>query len=361
MKIALVRQQYSDFGGAERYVSALARKLHESGHEVHMLANRWKSEGGNIRFHLVMVPTGPAFLRILWFATACKRLTSGNEYDIVHSFERTLGQDVYRAGDGCHKEWLIQRAKVDPVLKRVSYKFNPLHLTYLHLEKRLFSEPGLKKIIANSNRGKAEIMAHYGVDTHSIRVIHNGFNPDLLDAPPEPLPVGSSADRFALFVGSGYERKGLAMAIQCLAHLRDSRVKLLVVGKDRSDKYERLASRSGVADRVLFYGPRANVAPFYRRASCFILPTLYEPFSNACLEAAAFGLPVVTTRMNGFSELIKQGLNGYILENPLDIEAMAAALDSAIEQGRVVPNGLPTLEENVKSTLEIYEEILESR
>ncbi|MBI4773668.1 MAG: glycosyltransferase [Deltaproteobacteria bacterium] len=339
---------------------ALARRLNESGHEVHMLASRWKSEGENIRFHRVAAPRGPAFLQILWFAMACKRLTSGNEYDIVHSFERTLGQDVYRAGDGCHKEWLIQRAKADPALKRVSYGFNPLHLTYLYLEKRLFSEPALKKVIANSNRGKAEIMAHYGVDTRRIRVIHNGFNPDLLDAPSEPLSVGNPADRFALFVGSGYERKGLATAIQCLALLGDSRVKLLVVGKDRPGRFEKLASRSGVADRVLFCGPQKNVAPFYRRARCFILPTLYEPFSNACLEAAAFGLPVVTTRMNGFSELIKEGVNGYILENPLDIAAAATALESAIEQGRVAPGELPTLEENVRSTLEIYEEILES-
>ena len=361
MKIALVRQQYSDFGGAERYVSALARKLNEEGHEVHMLANRWKSEGGSIRFHRVRIPRGPAFLQVFWFALACKRLTSGNEYDIVHSFERTLGQDVYRAGDGCHKEWLIQRAKADPALKRMSYRFNPLHLTYLHLEKRLFSEPGLKKVIANSSRGRDEIMAHYGVDKDRIRVIHNGLNPDLLDAPSEPISVGSPLDRFVLFVGSGFERKGLATAIQCLGRLRDPGVKLLVVGKDRPGKYEKLASRSGLRDRVIFCGPQTNVAPFYRRASCFILPTLYEPFSNACLEAAAFGLPVVTTRMNGFSELIKEGINGYILENPLDIKAAATALERALEQGRVAPNGLPTLQENVNSTLEVYEEILESK
>jgi glycosyltransferase involved in cell wall biosynthesis len=64
--------------------------------------------------------------------------------------------------------------------------------------------------------------------------------------------------------------------------------------------------------------------------------------------------------MNGFSELIKEGVNGYVLEDPLDVEEAARALEKALERGPVAPDGLPTLQENVDHTLEIYREILRS-
>jgi UDP-glucose:(heptosyl)LPS alpha-1,3-glucosyltransferase len=65
----------------------------------------------------------------------------------------------------------------------------------------------------------------------------------------------------------------------------------------------------------------------YLAADIFLLPTLYDPFSNACLEALAAGRPVITTRANGFSEIIENGRHGTVVERADDIEGIRNALE----------------------------------
>jgi UDP-glucose:(heptosyl)LPS alpha-1,3-glucosyltransferase len=64
----------------------------------------------------------------------------------------------------------------------------------------------------------------------------------------------------------------------------------------------------------------------YHAVDIFLLPTIYDPFSNACLEALAAGRPVITTRANGFSEIIENGRHGTIIDDPRDVDAIDAAL-----------------------------------
>jgi UDP-glucose:(heptosyl)LPS alpha-1,3-glucosyltransferase len=65
----------------------------------------------------------------------------------------------------------------------------------------------------------------------------------------------------------------------------------------------------------------------YGAADIFLLPTIYDPFSNACLEALASGCPVVTTRANGFSEIIESGVHGSVVDDPRNIDQLCAALE----------------------------------
>ena len=64
----------------------------------------------------------------------------------------------------------------------------------------------------------------------------------------------------------------------------------------------------------------------YAAADIFILPTIYDPFSNACLEALACGLPVITTRSNGFSEIIENGVHGSIVDYAGDLAGLRDAI-----------------------------------
>ena len=106
----------------------------------------------------------------------------------------------------------------------------------------------------------------------------------------------------------------------------------------------------------------------HSRPHAFILPTLYEPFSNACLEALAFGLPVLTTEHNGFAEIIDRGVEGEVFSDPRDTAALAAGIDrwaDAARRAEVRPRLLEkaarfTIEENVRSTLAIIEKARES-
>src|SRR5574341_904442 len=111
MRIALVRRRYTAFGGAERYTAAVAEGLARRGHDVHLFAERWTSDGGarpGISLHRVPVPPGPSFVRVLAFAAVSARAVAREPCDAILSFERTLRQDAYRARDGCHPERLLR-------------------------------------------------------------------------------------------------------------------------------------------------------------------------------------------------------------------------------------------------------------
>jgi UDP-glucose:(heptosyl)LPS alpha-1,3-glucosyltransferase len=340
MKIAFVRKSYTPYGGAERYLARLIESLGERGHEIHIFAHRWEAssqiserKGPPVIFHHVPVIAAPSFLEALSFAFSSRRLLEREDFDIIHSFERTLYQDVYRAGDGCHREWLQQRRKIDSWIKRVSHPVNPLHRALLFLERRLFQSPRLKKIVANSRRGKEEIIRHYGVAKEKIEVIYNGvdleaFHPrnQALYRKTQRREMGISESSFViLFLGSGFRRKGLDGLIEAFAQIVPEipDAVLVVAGKDRIGPYRQEARSRGVERQVMFLGPTAKAKELYAASDLFALPTLYEPFSNACLEAMATGIPVLTTVQNGVAELIEDRRNGLLISEAKDSETMA--------------------------------------
>jgi UDP-glucose:(heptosyl)LPS alpha-1,3-glucosyltransferase len=66
-------------------------------------------------------------------------------------------------------------------------------------------------------------------------------------------------------------------------------------------------------------GPTQRAKELYAASDLFALPTIYDPFSNACLEALATGIPVLTTRTNGIAELIVDRQNGFLIQDPMNI------------------------------------------
>ncbi len=336
MKIAVVRKYYTDFGGAERYTAALAEHLLDAGHEVHIFANQWRVKNetnpkGRAVFHRVAMLRGLSVLEAFTFAFNCRRLLKKERFDIIHSVERTLKQDIYRAGDGCHREWLKQRVKIDSPYKYFVNKINPLHLLLLWIEGQIFKNGNYKMIIANSGRGKDEIVKHYSVPPEKIRVVYNAVDLDRFNRPADAdeirrqirIRLGiSDRDQLLLYVGSGFKRKGVASLIAAVA-LLPSETHLVIIGKDRIAPYRAIAEKNAVGNRIHFTGPVQDVERYYWAGDLFVLPAVYEPFSNVCLEAMASGLPVVTSRINGASEIVKPGENGYIIEDPVNSSEIA--------------------------------------
>ena len=177
---------------------------------------------------------------------------------------------------------------------------------------------------------KEEIERHFGVPDSILHVIYSGvdiqsFHPDIKQRHRSALraELGIAADATVfLFVGSGFERKGLAATLQAMT-LLPPHTYLLVVGKDKKrEKFKALACKSGLGRRVRFLGGQKDVKPFYGAADALVLPTLYDPFPNAALEAMAVGLPVITSEKSGAAEFIRPGENGYVCD-ALDIPALA--------------------------------------
>ena len=344
MKIALLRQQVSGPGGAETTLKHLVRGLAAAGHQVAVYgagANPAgaKSLGPGVAY--VPVPVwGGKTGRLLTYAANTRRLLLAAPVDVVLSLERTFFQQVYRAGDGCHREWLARRTPcLSPI--RLGQTLSPFHRVMLWLERRLFASPDLKRVIANSRQVKEEIVRHFGVDPGKIRVVYNGLDHQVfrpaggaerqelrrwLEAPEEGAVV--------LFVGSGFARKGLAYLLEAFGRLTDVRAHLWVVGKGRVARYQALAQKLGVAGRVRFWGPVQQAAAFYQAADVLALPTLYDPCSNVVLEALGCGCPVITTAANGAAEFITPGENGEVIPQPDDLPALRGALRAWLARSR---------------------------
>lgn len=372
MKIALIRQKYTPFGGAERYMTRLIDGLAGNGHEVHVFAAQWSSDGKQKAiFHRVPLIKFPGWLKNLSFSVNCRRMLAQEPFDVIFSLERTLKQDIYRAGDGCHRQWLIQKNLGKGLLSCFATYLNLLQLVYIWLEKRLFTNPELNTIIANSYRGKDEIISLYGVAPEKIQVIYNGVDVPAVSAQEREETRRTLADTYSvgnvlriLYVGSGFKRKGVPTLIMAVA-LLDIPFHLFIVGKGRIGNYRRMAQRLGIGRQVTFTGPRKDVELFYKGCDVFAFPTLYDPFSNATLEAMAYGIPVVTTLFNGVSELIEDGQNGFLLSDPLDAVQLAKTitrLQPEVERlllGRSAEATarIYTMEKNVQETLRIIEAV----
>ncbi|MEO5356261.1 MAG: glycosyltransferase family 4 protein [Nitrospirae bacterium YQR-1] len=331
MKIAFIRKRFDPYGGAENYLQTLISRLISEGHNIAVITKDWRQTEG-VAFY--KVPTSPLFSTVS-FNRDVKKVIKNLQFDCTVSFERTTSQDIYRAGDGCHSCWLKLRGVIESPLRQLSFKINPSHRTILKIEQECFQTTPL--IVANSNMVKRQIMDNYGVSERKIRVLYNGadlrrFTLGNRGAYRAGLrrEHGIACDMPVLvFAGSGFKRKGLAALINAVSLIGDD-IRVLVAGKGDIEKYKRMAKKMRVSERFIFLGPVKEIERVYAAGDIFVLPTIYDPFSNATLEAMASGLPAVTTTFNGASELIEPWINGAVLDDPLDYEALAVAITTAL-------------------------------
>lgn len=333
MRLAIIRQRYTPYGGAERFVESALEALLERDVAITLYSREWpETRLRLIEPHIV----NPFYIGSLWrdygFARAVSREVGRAKLDLVQSHERLLACDVYRAGDGVHAVWLAERLRGAPWWKRLSVRLNPWHRYVLATERRLFASPLLQAVICNSAMVRDEIKRAFAVPDEKLRLIHNAvdsqaFSPGLRDlrtATRAKLRIADDAIVY-LFVGSGFERKGVATAIEALAE-QPAPAHLVIVGRDKHLlRYHALAKRLGVTDRVTLTGPVADPKPFYGASDVFVLPTIYDPFPNAALEAMASGLPVITSLKSGAAELVVEREAGLVVRSR-DVAGLAAQM-----------------------------------
>lgn len=320
LAIAFVRRGYSQSGGAEAYLKRLACGVLDAGHDVHLITtNDWPQTewpfGTLHRLH---------YQSAIAFANELKQMRPGIPCDVLMSLERVWDCHVYRAGDGVHRAWLNRRRKFEVPLQRFIRGLNHKHRDMLQLEEALFTDRGAGRVIVNSHMVKSEIVDLYHYPADKIDIVQNGvplekfrFDPELREKSRTDLKL--KPDQIALlFAGSGWERKGLLFAIEAMQLCRNRNMRLLVAGRGNQRSYK--------SKRVQFLGEVPDLVRIYAAADIFILPTIYDPFSNACLEGLACGLPVITTRANGFSEIIEDGVHGSIVDFANDLAGLRDAI-----------------------------------
>lgn len=330
VRLAIVRQKYRPDGGAERFISRALEALEDNSLELNIITRSWQGEPKpDWHLHICDPKKWGRISRERGFAQAARACWQREKFDIVQSHERIAGCDIFRAGDGVHRVWLEQRARIVSPLQRMLTGLSAYHRYVMAAEEEMFRSPSLKKIICNSVMVKNDIIRCFQVPEEKFAVIYNAIDCQRF-RPATPAERQQSRAQLSLpdeakvfiYVGSGFERKGLHASITALAA---TDAHLIIVGQDKQQsRYVSLARSLGCEKRVHFVGVQHNVIPYYHAADGLMLPTLYDPFPNVILEAMACGLPVITSFTCGGAEFIVPGKQGFVCD-ALDVAALTVA------------------------------------
>lgn len=367
LTIAFLRRGYSSSGGVEVYLKGLASGLLAQGHRVILLGTQeWPLEqwpGGEI------LRCSSHSLSAYIADVERLKQTDGMGFDLILSVEKVPGCDLYRTDEGLHLAWLTERnQKISPWARWFQWR-NPKHREKLALERELFQPNSTRRVISISERITRDIVSYYGYPQKQISLIRNGVA-QLGIASEEERKLARAAlgilsdEKIILFVGTGWERKGLRTAIRVVELLakEDPKIRLVVAGKGSVRRY--------ASPVVRFLGPVKEMKTVYAAGDLFITPTIYEPFSLAALEALSAGIPVMTSAAAGISEVMTPGVHGEVIERPDDVEGFQAALRKWLgklndpAQHLLVGSDCSTLaaeftlERNLSETLGLIQEIV---
>lgn len=324
LKIAFVVHDYHRSGGHSRYVVELAERFARE-HEVHVFANTFRTgDAGSIRFHRVGAWRANALTLILSFRWRATRMLRGGGFAVVHDQGLCCARPNVVTAHICNAAWSAAREDA-PMGERI---FGAIAARLEHWQ---YWRLGQARVIAVSGRVARDLARWYGY-RGAPDVIHHGvdaalFSPDQRDRFRDSVrrEIGVPAGE-PLFLFVGDFRKGAASCIRAL-----ERGWLVCVGGAPAEEYRALAETLGRGARVVFHPATDTVEKYYAAADVFLLPSPYDSFGMVALEAMAAGLPVVVSREAGMSELIRDGENGFVLQNPGDLPgAMERALADSV-------------------------------
>jgi len=225
---------------------------------------------------------------------------------------------------------------------RWKQRFNPVHPVLLALERRHLGDMAYRKVIALTPEVKTDLRQYYGVPEDDVVVIPNGYSPEEFN--PERrgerrnsmrAKLGLAPGHVALlFVANELERKGYRTILAAMRELRCPELRLIVVGRSDVRSVKKMAAEFGLDDQVLACGATCDVASFHAAGDIFVLPTQYEAFCLAILEALGSGLPVITSKVPGAENAIQPGLNGYLIEDPLSGPQLAKMIRKVLDKDK---------------------------
>jgi glycosyltransferase involved in cell wall biosynthesis len=178
----------------------------------------------------------------------------------------------------------------------------------------------------------AELLQREGFDRARIAVVPPGRDPEPAGSAESARDLRQGRGMALLCVSNWMRNKAIAHLLAALSRLPAETATLHLVGDDRGDpdyarELRRLLGGDDLRGRVIVHGslPQATLAGLYRGADAFVLPSLHEAYGAACAEAMTAGLPVIASRTDNLPYLVRDGVDG-ILVNPGDVAGLEAAI-----------------------------------
>ena len=323
LRIAFVVHDYTRVLGHSRYVAELAERF-ASRHDVHVFANRFEALPPGITPHRVPAVRFSALATIFSFVIPASVMV-GRRFDIVHAQGLTIFNPDVVTAHISNARWIEGRRLLEG--DALPWRERLFAALVVPAERRALCDDrataiaisrALRDDLAAYGRAAATAVIPHGVDQ---RQFHPGVRERFRAEVRRALGLD---DQATLFLYVGDLRKGMEPAIRALASVPGAH--LLGVSRTPPGSYRAIASACGVGDRVSLQPATSQVERCYGAADALVLPTPYDAFGMVITEAMACGLPVVTTPLAGAAELIQDGVHGFIVQSPTDVEALGRAM-----------------------------------
>ncbi len=381
MRVGLVLEEFDPRrGGLEQWTWQFARQLVRRGHEVHVVAGRFPVAAAGLPVVAHPLENGRSRLA---FARAAERALRSLGLDVIHDMGSGWYCDVLQPHGGSwtsvtERKLLLSPPWLRPIKRRLD-RLLPRQRAFRALLARQYAA-GAHLFVALSRTVAGDLERYHHVPRGQIRIVYNGvdadrFSPHHRDrhraAMRRQLGV-SERTVLLLIVAHNFRLKGVPTLLRAVSRLVASgrQVHLAVVGGKRLGPWERKAKRMGIGPQVTFAGQVEDAVPYYAAADLYVHPTFYDPCSLVLLEAAASGLPIVTTnRANGVAELLEENAEALYVSDPASDRELAERIDILLDaslrraMGEAARHKVlrHTLDRNVDEMLAVYEEAASGR
>jgi UDP-glucose:(heptosyl)LPS alpha-1,3-glucosyltransferase len=378
MRIGIVIEEFDPArGGMEQWCRQFVSALGQQGHELHLVSQRFgeMTLPGRVERHLL-----PRANSRMDFAEYAARQVRSLELDVVHDMGAGWCCDVFQPHGGSHCAWLARRFDMYPALygaiKRSVDGWLPRQRDYMRRCRRQFerSEQTGKTFIALANIVADDFIRFHQVRPEQIAVVYNGV--DCKRYTPDHRAVHRVAARqmlgvedatvLLLLATHNFRLKGVPELLNTAARLvaNGRPVHVAIVGRGRLSHWRRVAARLAVSDHTTFVGEVNNMIPYYAAADAYVHPTYYDQCSLVILEAAASGLPIVTSRRHhGTAEMFREGDEILTVYDPRDADDLYERVEALFDEGVRTKLGIGArqaaerhpFERNVAEILGLYE------
>jgi len=362
---------YPTFGGSGVLATELGKALADKGHNIHFITYqqpvRLTGFSANIFYHEVRVPTYPLFDFPPYetaLASTMVDVIRNNHLDLLHvHYAIPHAAAAYMAKKILEQENI--RIPVITTLHGTDITLVGKDKTYAPVV--TFSINQSDAITAVSDNLREETFANFKIEKE-IEVIHNFV--DIKRFSKKPIDafrkvIAPNGERIILHASNFRKIKRITDVIHIYANIRkEIPAKLLLVGDGpERPMAEELSRELEICDDVRFVGKQQDMEEIYVIADLFLLPSEYESFGLAALEAMAGGAPVVSSNAGGLPEIIIPGKNGY-MSNVGDVEGMSKQAISILKDDKTLASfkanaQAQSLRFDISNIVPLYEELYE--
>ncbi|MEM7077991.1 MAG: glycosyltransferase family 4 protein [Pseudomonadota bacterium] len=328
MKFAFVIFKYFPYGGIQRDMMKLVDECKARGHEVKIFTLRWEADmDPDLDVEVMPIVGLHRHSQYDHFAEDVRAATRDAGFDLVLGFNKMPGLDVYYAGDSCY----LQKALTQ---RDAWYRLLPRFKSFARAERAVFDQHSSTHILTLSSSEVPSYRHHYRTQAERFHPLPPGIERDRI-APDDVADIrrelraefGLAEDALVLlFIGSGFIKKGLDRALLAIQQLPEDlldRVHLFVIGRDKSERFERMALRLGIAEKVTFFSRgRDDVPRFLFAADGLVHPAYDETAGMIIVEAILARLPALITRNCGYAPYLEQYDAGIIHPREFDQELL---------------------------------------